>query len=448
MLGAAASEFWMQPGAPFQATGLASEELFFKRLFDKYGIEPQFEQRYQYKNAVNGFLYDDFTPAHREASLSWMGSVYQDALTHAAADRKLDPAALKTTLEAGPYDAGDAKAHRLVDQLGQVSEASAAAVARGGAGARLISLEDYASNDRSLDGVGPAIGVVSAEGDIVTGPPADGLGSTNINSDEVAAALNAAAKDDQIKAIVFRLSSPGGSDTASEEIRAAVRAANAKKPVVVSMGAYGASGGYWVSSAASAIVADPGTLTGSIGVFGGKIVLGPALAKWGVDLRPIGVGGDYAGAEGSAQPFDPKQRAAFAAAIDKVYDGFINRVAAGRHLSPDRVREIAKGRVWTGDQAKGLGLVDDVGGFYVAVERAKKLAGLSGQTVRLKAVAPRRNIFDAVGRAVGSGTTSLRTLAQTAQLLSDPRVQSLLGQVSAARGNAGGGLLLSPVRLP
>jgi protease IV len=450
MLGASASELWMQPGAPFQATGIATEELFFKRLFDKYGVEPQFEQRYQYKNAVNGFLYDDFTPAHREASLSWMGSVYDSALASAAADRKFLPGALKAAIEAGPYDAGGARDRHLVDKLGQVSDASAAAVARGGAGAKLVSLDDYAAAERSLDGIstGPVVAVVDAEGDIVTGPPSESFGSTNINADEISAALAAAARDSSVKAIVFRLSSPGGSDTASEQIRSAVRDANAKKPVVVSMGTYGASGGYWVSSAASAIVAEPGTLTGSIGVFGGKMVLGPALAKFGVDLRPIGVGGDYAGADGAAQPFDARQRAAFAAAIDKVYDGFITRVAAGRHLSVERVRDIAKGRVWTGVQAKQLGLVDEVGGFYAAVERAKALAGLSGQTVRLKMVGPRRNLLDALTHAVGSGSTSLKTLAAAGELLSDPRAQSLLRDIDQARAGANGALLLSPVRLP
>ena len=448
MLGAASSELWMQPGAPFQATGLASEELFFKRLFDKYGVQPQFEQRYQYKNAVNGYLYDDFTPAHRESSLSWMGSVYQSALTAAAADRKMSPEQLRSTIEAGPYDAGDARAKGLVDKLGQVAEASAAALARGGDGAKMISLDDYASTARSLDGAGPTVAVVNAEGDIMTGPSNDGFSSGNINSDDVSEALAAAAKDDAVKAIVFRLSSPGGSDTASEQILAAVRAAKARKPVVVSMGTYGASGGYWVSSAASAIVADPTTLTGSIGVFGGKFVLGPALAKFGVDLRPISVGGDYAGAEGASQPFSPRQRAVFAAAIDKVYDGFITRVASGRRLTPDRVREIAKGRVWTGVQAKQLGLVDDVGGFYQAVERAKALAGLSGKTVRLKTVVVHRSPFETLERAFGVDQTSLRTLTAAAQILSDPRAQSVLDQLGQAHLRAQGADLLSPVRLP
>jgi protease IV len=450
MLGASASEFWMQPGAPFQATGLASEEIFFKRLFDKYGVKPDFQQRYEYKNAINGYLYDDFTPAHREASLSWMGSVYQSALAAAAVDRRMAPDALKATIEAGPYDAGDAKAKGLIDKLGQVAEASDAALARGGSGAKMISLEDYASTGRSADGAatGPAVAVVNAEGEIMTGPPSGGFGSSNINSDEISEALATAAKDDSVKAIVFRLSSPGGSDTASEQILSAVRAAKARKPVVVSMGAYGASGGYWVSSAASAIVADPSTLTGSIGVFGGKLVIGPALAKFGVDLRPIGVGGDYAGADGAAQPFTPQQRAAFSAAIDKVYDGFITRVSTGRRLPPDRVREVAKGRVWTGAQAQQLGLVDEVGGFYRAVDKAKALAGLNGQSVRLKTIGAHRTVLEALEHAMGGSSASLHTLLAAAQVLSDPRAQSLIDQINQAQLQARGANLISPVRLP
>jgi len=451
MLGAASSELWMQPGAPFQATGLASEEMFLKRLFDKYGVKPEFEQRYEYKNAVNGYLYDDFTAAHRESSLSWMGSVYQSALNAAAADRKMNPQTLRTLIEAGPYDAGDAQAKGLVDKLGQVTDAKTAALARGGHDAKMIDLEDYAGSARSLDGIGggPEIAVVGAEGDIMTGPGGGGFSSSsNINSDDVAEALDVAARDDGVKAIVFRLSSPGGSDTASEQILAAVKAAKARKPVVVSMGTYGASGGYWVSSGASAIVAEPTTLTGSIGVFGGKFVIGPALAKFGVDLRPISVGGDYAGADGAAESFNPRQRAAFAAAIDKVYDGFISRVATGRKLTPDRVREIAKGRVWTGVQAQQLGLVDGLGGFYQAVDRAKALAGLSGQSVRLKPINAHHSPFDAVARALGVSTTSLRAMASLGQILSDPRAQSLLDQLGQARLRSQGADLLSPVRLP
>jgi protease-4 len=161
MLGAAADELWMQPGASFQVTGLSNEDLFFKRAFDKYGVHADYEQRYEYKNAVNGYLYDDYTPAHRAAELSWLTSVYETDLAAAAGDRKLDAAALRTTLEAGPYLADEALAKRLIDRVGQVREAQQALLKRAGAGAELVDFEDYAhGRTPSQRGAGPAIAVI------------------------------------------------------------------------------------------------------------------------------------------------------------------------------------------------------------------------------------------------------------------------------------------------
>ncbi|HXQ11910.1 MAG TPA: signal peptide peptidase SppA [Caulobacteraceae bacterium] len=447
MLGAAADQFWMQPGAPFQATGIASQSLFFKRLFDKYGVKADFEQRYEYKTAINGYLYDDFTPAQREADLSWMGSVYDSALSAAARYRRMDPARLKALIEGGPYDAADAQAKGLIDRLGDLKAAEDEAAQRAGDGAKLFDFDDYASAiDRNVDGFGrPQIGVVSAEGDITTGSDGATLGGQDINADEVASALYAAAQDNSIKAVVFRLNSPGGADTASEEILAAVRAVKAAKPIVVSMGTYGASGGYWVSSAASAIVAEPSTLTGSIGVFGGKLAIGPALAHFGVDLRDLSVGGPYADADSPAGEFTATQRAAFAASVDRVYAGFIQRVATGRRMTPDQVRAIARGRVWTGVQAKGLGLVDELGGFYQAVDKAKDLAGLSGQDVELKALTARRTPWEALRHAFGVADTELKTLQTASEVLNDPRARGLVATLADARRRSGGELLLAPV---
>jgi len=212
--------------------------------------------------------------------------------------------------------------------------------------------------------------------------------------------------------------------------------------VVVSMGPYAASGGYWIASEASAIVAQPTTLTGSIGVFGGKFAVGPALARFGVDVRDTGVGGPYAGAFGLGQPFTPAQRAAFSAWMDRIYGNFITRVATGRKLSPDRVRELAKGRVWTGAQAKGLGLVDEVGGFYQAVDKAKQLAKLEGE-VKLRRMTPTDGAFEALQKALGVSANSARTLAAAAWVFGDPRAQSILDSVAEAKlRNGGGGLVL------
>ena len=442
MLGASTGNLWMQPGASFQVTGLASEEVFFKRLFDKYGVKADYEQRYEYKNAVNPFLHDDYTAAHKESTLSWMGSVYRTGLTTAALDRKKNPAALQASIEAGPYLAEDAARLGLIDKVGQVREAQTAILAKAGEGAKLVDFDDYmrANHDRST-GSGPAIAVIEGEGAIVTGM--DGArnpfsGGSTIFSDDLSKAIYDAVEDKNVKAIVLRISSPGGSDTASEQILAAVRAAKAaKKPVVVSMGTYAASGGYWISSQASAIVAQPTTLTGSIGVYGGKFALGPALAKYGVDVRETTVGSPYAGAFGMGQEFSASDQAAFAGWMDRIYANFVARVSEGRRLPEARVREIAKGRVWTGAQARQLGLVDEIGGFYQAVDKAKALADLTGE-VRLKRMTRQSSPFEALESALGVSATSLQTLAAAAWILGDPRAQSTLDGLVDERLRSGG----------
>ncbi|MFD1190827.1 signal peptide peptidase SppA [Phenylobacterium conjunctum] len=448
MLGASADELWMQPGASFQVTGLANEDVFFKRFFEKYGIVPQYEQRYEYKNAVNPYLHDDYTAAHKESEVSWLGSIYRTAVATAAVDRKRTAPGLAQALEAGPYLAEEALKIGLIDKVGQVKEAQTAILKSAGSRAKLVEFEDYMRSNREVGaGSGPVVAVVEAEGPIVTGR--DGTanpfaGGSTVYSDDVSEAIYAAAESKDVKAIVFRVNSPGGSDTASEQILAAVRAAKAAgKPVVVSMGTYAASGGYWISSQASAIVAEPTTLTGSIGVYGGKFDLGPALARFGVDVRQTTVGGDYAGAFGMGREFSAADRAAFSRWMDQIYANFITRVAEGRRLPEARVREIAKGRVWTGAQARQLGLVDEIGGFYQAVDKAKALANIQGD-VRLRRMTPQSSPFEAFEKALGVSATSARTLAAAAWVLGDPRAQGLLDEMAATRMSGAGATVLAP----
>jgi protease-4 len=447
MVGAAADELWMQPGSSFQVTGFANEDLFFKRLFDKYGVKADYQQRYEYKNAVNAYLYDDYTSAHREAELSWMGSIYDTDLAAAAQDRKVDPAVLRRTLEAGPYLADEAQRLKLIDRVGEEHAAEAELLKRAGSGAQMVDFDDFARGRHRERGSGPSIAVIEGEGAIVTGH--DGAsnpfsGGSSIHSDDLSDAFYQAIRAKDVKAIVFRLNSPGGSDTASEQILDAVRAAKAAgKPVVVSMGTYGASGGYWVASEASAIVAEPSTLTGSIGVFGGKFAVGPALSHFGVDVRQLQVGGPYAGAFGLGDGFTPEQRTAISRWMDRIYDNFVARVAAGRKLSPDRVRQIARGHVWTGAQARQLGLVDQVGGFYDAVAKAKALAGLSGEP-RLRRMTPSASPFEAIQKLFGVSAASARTMAAAAWILDDPRAQGMMDELAEARLRQGGALVLAP----
>jgi len=452
-LGAASGDLWMQPSASFQAVGLAKEDIFFKDFFDKYGVVPDYQQRYQYKNAINGYLYNDYTPAHREAELSWMGSIYATSLAAAALDRKLSPDALKATLEAGPYSAEEAKAKGLVDNVGELKEAQDAILKAAGADAKLVDFADYAQRARASASraagfsSAPTIALIEAEGDIVTGAGGRSSpfgGSQSIYADDLTKAFYDAIEDKDVKAIVFRVSSPGGSDTASEEILSAVRAAKAAgKPVVVSMGDYGASGGYWISSEASEIVAEPSTLTGSIGVFGGKFAIGPALAKFGVDVRGLKVGGDYADAFGAGGPMSTTQRAAFGAWMDRIYNGFVARVAEGRRMTTQQVDAIAKGHVWTGAQAKGLGLVDVLGGFPQAVEQAKTLAGIKGEA-RLKRFNAAPNPLEALARLFGASADSAQLMAAASELAHDPQAQALLQSLHDARLRQQGATVLAP----
>jgi protease-4 len=373
-----------------------------------------------------------------------MTSIYDRALNTAALDRKANGKSLHSLIEAGPYSAKEALDKGLIDKLGQVKEAEQYMLKQAGTDSELVDFEDYQSGvlrsartPNALDGANPAIAVITAEGPIITGHGGSDSAFSNeqiIYSDEISDAIYQAIEDKDVKAIVMRVSSPGGSDTASEQILAAVRAAKAAgKPVVVSMGTYAASGGYWIASQASAIVAQPTTLTGSIGVFGGKFALGDGLGRVGIDVRHTTVGGEFAGIYGMGDGFTAKQRAGFAKSIDAVYDGFIARVAEGRKLKPERVREIAKGRVWTGEQALQLGLVDQLGGFYDAVDKAKSLAGLSKSKIRLTFLPAQQSPFQAFERALGVSSTAMRTTAAAAWLLGDPRAQGIMDTMMQAR---------------
>ncbi|MDI7774449.1 signal peptide peptidase SppA [Asticcacaulis sp. EMRT-3] len=444
MLGASASELWMQPRASFQVTGISTSTMFLKRAFDKYGVKAEYEQRYEFKNAVNPYLYDNYTPAHREATLGWMNGIYNDMLGDIAHDRRMDPVKLRATLEAGPYGAEQAMQLKLVDHLGQVQDAENAALKHGD-NAKLMDIDDYEKTLKPASG--QTIALINGEGAIMTGKGGSGLGGNpQMLSDNVSDAFFAAAKDKNVKAIIFRLSSPGGSDTASEQIASAMKAAKlAGKPVVVSMGDYAASGGYWISAGASAIVANPSTLTGSIGVFGGKFAYGDALSRFGVDLRDISVGSPYSQAYSPAQGFTPAQRAALSGWIDQIYNGFVTHVAEGRNLPEATVRDIARGRVWTGAQAAGLHLVDKVGGFYDAVDTAKSLAHIdAGAAVKLVDYDTQTSLFGKGRQGIQMSLSGFKALSFLGWAMTDPKAEAMMNQMADERLREDGATVMAP----
>jgi protease IV len=421
-LASAFGEVWMQPSGTVGLIGFATNALFLRDALDKAGIEAQFVTRGEYKSAVNVFTQDRYTDAHREADTRLLESLRDQVWQAIAGSRNIGQDVLDGLADKAPLLRDVAVESGLIDRVGFRDEAYARVAelvgaenispsapesgdADGDDGPPRLYLSRYARATGpsgparpSIPGRGPksTIAVVTVAGAIVSGRGGSRVpfGSSNAGGDTIAAALREAAHDDSVSAIVLRVDSPGGSVTASETIWREVKKARERgKPVVASMGAVAASGGYYVSMGADAIVANPGTITGSIGVLTGKLV-----AR---DLKDrLGVGSDAVRTNANADawsvnaPFTPEQHAQIEAETDLFYDDFVQRVAQGRHLSVEAVEAVARGRVWTGADALDHGLVDELGGLRTAVRRAKVLAGL-GEDDKVRLVSyPSSSVWD------------------------------------------------------
>lgn len=432
---AGVDELWMQELNEIGPLGLAAETSFFGGVFEKFYITPQFEQRSEYKNAANVYTQKTFTQAHREATESWMGGIYDRLVADIAEDRKQSPEEMRALVEGSPYIATQAVELKLVDKLGRPEDAERAAKERAGERAEFLELEDYEPRPTRGDAV---IALVGGQGAIVTGPAETPLfgGDVGFNSDAIAQALFEAADNEDVRAIVFRVSSPGGSPTASDQIYNAVAYAKSKgKPVVVSMADVAASGGYYVSANADAILAWPTTLTGSIGILGGKLVLGEALERYtGLNTETVTVGSDLVNLYTADRPFTNAERAAFAASLDRGYADFKGKVASGRNLTLDKVEDIAKGRVWTGAQAMERGLVDGLGGLSAAVAKARELAKLEADAaIELRRFPAEKSPFEQLEDLFGVSAEGARALAAVSTLLGDAQVQQLLAASAEAK---------------
>jgi len=435
-----ADEVWLQAASELQAMGLTSEASFFADTLRRFHLEAQFEQREEFKNAPNQFTQSGFTPAHRAATQSLMDGMYDVMVRAIAADRGLEPAAVRAAIEATPMVGARAMELRLVDHLGRPEDAAAAARTRAAAeraaDAQFVEIADYRAPRRTS---GPVIAVVTGEGAIVSGPnEVSPFGDTSVmNSDVVAEALLDAADDDAVRAIVFRVSSPGGSVVASDQILHALRTAQERgKKVVVSMGEVAASGGYYVAADADEIVANATTITGSIGVFGGKVVIGPALEHYAsIRSDAMSVGSPLVSMFSAERGFSNAERAAFAGFIDRAYQDFLQLVANGRGLTVAQAREAARGRVWTGQQAVSNRLVDHIGGFEVALTRARALAGLDADTqVQLRFYPTRKTPFEQFEALFGASAESARALAVIAQVASDPTFAAAAAELQSRGG--------------
>ncbi|EEW9493929.1 signal peptide peptidase SppA [Escherichia coli] len=375
-----ANKIWLSPQGVVDLHGFATNGLYYKSLLDKLKVSTHVFRVGTYKSAVEPFIRDDMSPAAREADSRWIGELWQNYLNTVAANRQIPaqqvfPGAqglLEGLTKTGGDTAKYALENKLVDALASSAEIEKALTKEFGwsktdKNYRAISYYDYAL--KTPADTGDSIGVVFANGAIMDGEETQG----NVGGDTTAAQIRDARLDPKVKAIVLRVNSPGGSVTASEVIRAELAAARAAgKPVVVSMGGMAASGGYWISTPANYIVANPSTLTGSIGIFGVITTVENSLDSIGVHTD--GVSTSPLADVSITRALPPEVQQMMQLSIENGYKRFITLVADARHSTPEQIDKIAQGHVWTGQDAKANGLVDSLGDFDDAVAKAAELA--------------------------------------------------------------------------
>ncbi len=398
-LASAFREVWMQPSGTVGLIGFATNGLFLRDALDKAGLQAQFIARGEYKSAANMFTQDRYTEAHREADSRLIESLHNQVWQGIGESRGLDVAVLDELADRAPLLRDDALSASLIDRvgfrdeayrrIGELTDRDADSNPDSDDAPPRLFLSRYAQTRHaqtrehgpSLPGrkAKPAVAVITVAGPIVGGRGGPGLspfGRSSAGGDTIAAALREAGADDDVKAVVLRVDSPGGSVSASETIwREVCRVRAAGKPVVASMGSVAASGGYYVAMAAEVIVANPATITGSIGVITGKLVARELKDRLGVGSESLRTNVN-ADAWSVNSPFTAEQYDMVEAEANLFYDDFVRRVAEARKMSVEDVGIVARGRVWTGADAIERGLIDELGGLRTAVRRAKVLAGL------------------------------------------------------------------------
>ena len=393
-LASAFEEIWLQPTGDLGLVGVTASAVFVRGTLDKLGVRTQIGQRHEYKTAANTVLETDLTAPHREMLQTLVASVTDGIVRDVASARGLTEEAVRRAVDRAPLSAQEALEGGFVDRLGYRDELYRT-LRRGlterGAEPRLRFVDRYdrhggaaARLTRSADGLPlgahrrrGVVAVVGAHGPIHLGRSraTNPVSRRTTGSDTVTAALRSAGSDEHVRAIVLRIDSPGGSAVASDAIRQAVlEVRSGGTPVVASMASLAASGGYFIAMPCDRVLASPGTLTGSIGVLGGKQVVSEGLARIGVTRGTVSAG-RYADMFSSERPFDEEEWARVEDWLDRIYDDFTSKVAHDRGLPLERLDELARGRVWTGAQAADNGLVDGLGGLSAAVDAACELAG-------------------------------------------------------------------------
>jgi protease-4 len=416
-LASACDKVFLMPASPLDLTGMASYEIFLRGTFDKIGAYPDMLHIGDYKTAANTFTERTFTPAHREMAESLNGDLYEQLIAGIAEGRKKSEAEVRAIIDRGPLLPEEAVRLGLVDDVAYEDQIDD----KVDLGERRIQrLENDQYRHVSLDSLGldrgPRIAVIYADGTIASGRSSSDVGTQVVGSDTLTEYVRRARADDSIRAIVLRVDSPGGSAIASDVIWREIMLTRSSKPVIASMGDVAASGGYYIAMPAHAIVAQPGTLTGSIGVVMGKFVVDGTLDKVGLNMEAVSRGA-YAEIYSPIRPFTAAERAKVEEQMQATYDLFVEKAAQARETTPEKIDAVAQGRVWTGRQAKQLGLVDELGGLRRAIAIAKEHADIpADREVQLVVYPPRKSFYELVANPFGdqAGAAALLSLLRPA----------------------------------
>ena len=443
----------LQPLGEVALTGPAATPIHLKGLLDRLGVVPDFVHVGAFKGAAEPLTRREPSPEMRATLGMIVDQMYDSLISGLVEGRKLSPEDARKVIDQAMFFGEAAVAARLIDVVAPWESFRDAATG-GAAWSRMKLKESAGPGGLDVEKLQvflglmppkrpsePHVALVYAVGNIVDGKGTGLIGARReIAGRTLAAALYKLAADDRVKAVVLRVNSGGGSAQASEEIWRAVGAVKAKKPVIVSMGHLAASGGYYISTGATKIYAQPDTLTGSIGVVGGKLALGDMLAKIGVDTHAIGRG-KHATMWSAMTPWTAEQRALVLGMMEDVYKVFVTRVAEGRGKSYDEIHAIAQGRVWTGAAAKERGLVDALGDLDAAIAEARSLARV-GLDVPLEVYPPEPTLKDMLEGLVESSPADLLGRAEVTTMLAQLRAELGPGAVTAVVDTLGQALQL------
>ena len=410
-LATACDKVFLMPTSTLDLTGVASYELFLRGTLDKIGAFPDAMHIGDYKTASNTYTQKTYTAAHREMAESLNTDLYEQLVRGIADGRHKSETEVKSLIDHGPYLPEDALRAGLIDDLAYDDEIESKVKLAPGKAHRL-EMNDYRQAGFGGFGRRQRIAVIYASGIIASGKSSfDATGGEVVGADTIIEYLRKARNDGSIKAIVLRVDSPGGSAIASDVIWREVLLTKKQKPVIASMSDVAASGGYYISMPSDAIVAQPSTLTGSIGVVLTKFVIDGTLKKLGMNLEGVSRG-KYADLYSPVRPFSPEERARMESYMQATYDTFVEKAAQGRNTTPEKIDTVGQGRVWTGRQAKQIGLVDELGGLDRAISLAKQRSKIPQDTeVELVVYPPRRSFYDFFTSSLGSGDRASTVLA-------------------------------------